>query len=104
MDAKLKPSCPMPGKEVVDAYFLEHRAKLLDIAAFLDRVARAHNPETGLNDFRLVAMRKAIAVLVSNEPEKARKVQLIFSDPTTEPLISAAGLKGAYGAYPAREE
>ncbi len=24
--------------EVVDQYFLEHRAKLLDLAAFLDRV------------------------------------------------------------------
>lgn len=104
MSAKMKQSCPMQSKEVIDAYFLEHRAKLIDIAAFLDRLARATNPETGLNDFRLVAMRKALAVLVSDEPEKTRKIQMIFSDPTLEPLISAAGLKGAYGAYPGGKE
>lgn len=104
MRPQMEQSCPMQGVAVVDAYFLEHRAKVLDIAAFLERVARAQNPETVKNDFRLIAMRKALAVLVSDAPEKARKVQMIFSDPTTEPLVSAAGLKGAYGAYPGREE
>ena len=33
-------SCPMSRSAVIDAYFLEHRAKLIDLAAFLDRVDR----------------------------------------------------------------
>jgi hypothetical protein len=31
-------SCPLTSKQVVDLYFMEHRANLLDIAAFLDRL------------------------------------------------------------------
>ena len=34
-------SCPASRSKVVDLYFLEHRAKLIDIASFLDRVDRA---------------------------------------------------------------
>ena len=37
--------CPIPGDEVIGRYFLEHRAKLIDIAAFLDRVERAGGDE-----------------------------------------------------------
>ena len=41
----IRPSSLTKG-QVLDRYFLEHRAKLIDIAAFLDRVDRAepHNP------------------------------------------------------------
>ena len=45
--------CPVPPDEVIGRYFLEHRAKLLDIAAFLDRVERAGGSG---DDFRIRAM------------------------------------------------
>ena len=45
MDAPSNP-LPLTASAVVDTYFMEHRAKLLDIAAFLDRVDRA-TPDGG---------------------------------------------------------
>ena len=53
----LKPTCPMTHKETVDRYFLEHRAKLLDIAAFLDRLDRCESIE---QDYRIDSLHKCI--------------------------------------------
>lgn len=33
---------PRPGRQLVDEYFIENRTRLLDIAAFLDRLDPAH--------------------------------------------------------------
>jgi hypothetical protein len=82
---------------VVDRYFLEHRAKLIDIAAFLDRVDRA-DPRGESEDFRMTAFREALHILTSSEPARARRVLDLLSDPTTEP-IAKAGVKGAAGAH-----
>jgi hypothetical protein len=92
------PSCPLSRRQVIDRYFLEHRAKLIDLAAFLDRVDRAAADGPG-EDFRLAALRRAIALLGDAGGERAKRVLELFSDPTTEPLESAAGLKGAAGAW-----
>lgn len=93
-------TCPMPRDAVVDTYFMEHRAKLIDIAAFMDRIDRASDstPDSG-EDFRLKAMREAITVLIDGEGERAKRILNLLSDPTTEPLESA-GMKGASGAWP----
>ena len=95
-----RPSCPLSRTQVVDLYFLEHRAKLLDIAAFVDRVARAQPEEAAGDDFRMGALRRAGAILQDDQPEKARRVLEVFSDHTTEPIPSAAHMKGAHGACP----
>ncbi len=95
-------TCPMSRKEVVDTYFLEHRAKLMDIAAFLDRVERAQ--DDGIEkDFRVAALEAGIKVLVDGEPERVKRVMELMSDPTEEPLESAAGMKGAAGVWPGYE-
>jgi hypothetical protein len=91
-----KYNCPLSRPEVVDRYFLEHRAKLIDIAAFLDRVDRAE-PQGEGEDFRMAAFREALHVLGSGESGRARRVLEHLSDPTTEP-IAKAGTKGAAGA------
>ena len=90
-------TCPSSRSRVVDLYFLEHRAKLIDIAAFLDRVDRAEPRGEG-EDFRVAAFRKALTVLGDSEPGRAKRVLDLLSDPTTEP-IPKAGVKGATGAY-----
>ncbi len=94
-----KPTCPAPRSRVVELYFLEHRAKLIDIASFLDRVDRApaDGPET---DFRVEALGRALAIVGDGEPERARRVLELFSDHSTAPIDSAAGMKGAFGACP----
>jgi len=81
--------------ELLDLYYLDARARLIDIAAFLDRMDRA----TGEADFRHAALRKAIPLLTTTETDRARKVLEALSDPTREPIDKAPG-KGAVGAYP----
>ena len=92
-------TCPMQAKEVIERYFLENRAKLIDVAAFLDRIDRAEDVQTGHADFRYRALQKALGLLVESGERKAEALQLCFSDLSTEPRASAAGLKGAYGAW-----
>ena len=60
----IEPTCPASRSRVIELYFMEHRAKLIDIAAFLDRIDRAV-PAGGSDrdDFRIATFRKAIAVL-----------------------------------------
>ena len=92
----MKSNNPMSQNEVIDRYFLEHRAKVLDIAAFLDRVDRCESNE---DDFRMVAIRKCIEELLSSDVGRAERILLLLSDQTNEP-IDSAGTKGASGAPP----
>lgn len=87
----------MNRQQLLDLYFMDARSKLIDIAAFLDRVERAG----GEADFRLEAFRRAMKELESGEPRRAKSVLMSLSDPTTEPLERAPG-KGAIGAWPGR--
>ena len=87
-------SSQMSKQEVIDRYFLEHRAKVLDIAAFLDRVDRC---ESGHDDFRIQALIQCIKELESSEAGRAERILNNLSDRTTEP-IESAGEKGASGA------
>ena len=94
-----EPTCPAPLSQLVDLYFLDHRAKLIDIAAFLDRLERAADG-SGPTDFRIEAFRRALAVLSDGSPQRAKRVLELLSDHSTEPIGSAAGMKGAFGACP----
>ena len=94
-DAPNNAACPMNRTQVVDAYFMEHRARILDLAACLDRVDRAG---PGADDFRMQAFRAAVSILGDGKPERARRVLELLSDPGTEP-IARAGMKGATGAH-----
>jgi hypothetical protein len=85
----------MTRQEVLDLYFMDARSKLIDLAAFFDRVERA----SGESDFRLAALEQALVLLRSDQPHKAKAVLLSLSDPTTEPIAKAPG-KGACGAWP----
>ena len=86
----------MSNSPVIDRYFLEHRAKVLDVAAFLDRIDRA-GEDAG--DFRLAALRQCIEVLLEDEPGRAERALRVLSDPSSDP-IERAGTKGATGACP----
>ena len=87
---------PLTATELVDEYFIENRTKLLDIAAFLDRLDRT-DPACASTDFRMRAFTEAVAAL-DRSADRIGKVQMIFSDPTTEPL-EALDRKGAVGAF-----
>ena len=85
---------PPQTANLVDLSFMDARFKLIDIAAFLDRVQRAGQD----GDFRVQALKKAIAHLSQNEPRRAKDVLLEFSDPTAEPVAKAT-MQGATGAW-----
>jgi len=78
---------------------MDARHKLIDIAAFLDRVDRAE----GDADFRLEAFHVAMKRLDDKGKDRAQDVLMAFSDPTEEPIPVAPG-KGACGAWPGESE
>ncbi len=84
----------MNRSDLTDLYFPEARSRLIDLAAFLDRVDRSE----GRDDFRLNSLRAALSELAAPGGDKARKILLLLSDPTTEPA-AAAGEKSACGAW-----
>ncbi len=88
--------------EVIDHYFLEHRAKLIDLAAFLDRLDRTSDYNAAGNDYRVAALFRALNILSDGETNRAGRILEIFSDKTAELLQSADNIKSATGA--AREE
>jgi hypothetical protein len=83
----------MTREQVLDLYFLDARHKLIEIAAFLDRVERAD----GKDDFRIHAFRAALGKLSGGGDHRAKDVLLAFSDHSIEPIEKAPG-KGAVGA------
>jgi hypothetical protein len=87
----------MKRTELLDLYFMENRAKLIDIAAFMDRVDRGE----GEADFRYAAFKQALNELNCGDAERAKNVLLSLSDPTVEPIPAAPG-KGAVGAWPGK--
>lgn len=81
---------------LVDLGFMDSRSKLIDLAAFLDRTQKAGQD----TDFRVQALKKAIGILSSDEPARAREVLMSLSDPSLEP-IEKATVQGAIGAFKA---
>ncbi len=88
---------PLTKQAVADLYFLEHRAKVLDLAAFLDRFDRASEP--GGSDFRVEALKAALGLVLDGQPDRAKRVLELWSDRSMEP-IDRAPMKGALGAMP----
>ncbi len=94
MPSSSSPWTPPQTTNLVDLGFMDSRSKLIDLAAFLDRVQRAGQD----GDFRVAALKHAITLLQEDKPQRAREVLLSFSDPTEEP-IARATTQGAIGAY-----
>jgi hypothetical protein len=88
----------MTRQELMDLYFLDARTKLIDLAAFLDRLDRAD----GSADFRLAALLRALGQLQLTNGQRTEHVLLSLSDPSTEPIV-AATTKSACGAWPQTE-
>lgn len=90
-------TCPLTQRELLERYFMDHRVQLLDLAAFLDRLERARELDAG-DDFRLRSLRQAVAVLADEHGDRVQRVQMLFSDPTTD-LLDELDRKSAQGAY-----
>jgi hypothetical protein len=77
----------LASRDALDAYFLEARCKLLDLAAILDRIGRGAGSVELENDPRLARIRPALEVLHDESDGRAEHIQQIFSldyDPNWE--------------------
>lgn len=83
---------------MLDLYFLENRTRILEVASFLDRIDRSAEAPAIKKDHRYRSMLKALELLSGKQREKTETIQLIFSDRSSSPIASAAGMK-ATGAW-----
>jgi hypothetical protein len=67
------------SQAALDYEYLPLRAKILEIAATLDRLQRAPGDLSG--DSRLAQLREGIELLSDEQPGRAERVQLVFSRP-----------------------
>ena len=87
----------MPSKkDLLDLQFIDVRHKLIDVAAFLDRIDR----HSGEGDYRFTALKNALPILLTARPDRARAVLESFSDHSNAVPLSAA-FQGASGAVDA---
>ncbi len=70
------------ANRILDDSFLEVRAKLLEVAATLDRVDRSadeHSPLSADARPRRAKLDEAIRILLSEGPDRAERLQRLFS-------------------------
>ena len=82
-------------KDLLDLQFIEFRHKLIDLAAFLDRIDRA----AGSPDYRHTALVGTLPILLEHRSDRAAAILSALSDPSGEP-IPQASFQGAFGAPP----
>lgn len=64
---------------VLNREFLEIRSRVLEVAAALDRIDRAPEPQGHTPDRRLAQLRRSIEALLEPGPDRAETIQRIFS-------------------------
>ena len=67
----------LTASEVLDRELLAMRAKLIELGAFLDRLDRAAGSVA--DDPRLEKIRQSLQLLAGDAPDRAEKIQLLFS-------------------------
>jgi hypothetical protein len=70
---------PMPAPQLLNRDFLEIRAKILEIAAALDRLDRGDGDVN--DDPRMRLIRDGLAILTDGDAARAERMQLLFSQP-----------------------
>lgn len=93
-------TCRLTQTQLLDLSFMEHRAHLLAIAAFLDRLERAQGAEQvtpQTQDFRLRALKEALHELTSDTPGRVIRAQLALSDRNVA-LLESRDSQSAFGA------
>ena len=81
----------MDADKILKLYFIENRSRLIDIAAFLDRIGRSKNFNQVKDDFRWIAFQKSLKALLSGESDRVQEIQDILSDPTLETTEGSSG-------------
>jgi hypothetical protein len=72
----------MPAPQLLNRDFLEIRAKILELAAALDRLDRGEGNVD--DDPRLALIHGGLNILLDGDPHRAERMQLLFSQPYEE--------------------
>jgi hypothetical protein len=70
---------PLTAPTALELYFLEARAKLLDLAAIFDRLERGDNFGRVREDARFARLRTALTILEGDGADRAEQLQQLFS-------------------------
>jgi hypothetical protein len=84
---------PMSAAAVLEREFLPLRAKLIEIGAMLDRMERSDGSVA--NDARRQKIERALSILRSGDPDRAERLQLLFSLPYDEHWRETLGMPDA---------
>ncbi len=87
----------MTVDKIIQKDFIENRSRVLDLAAYLDRIDRS-DESTGVTDFRVDSLKRAIAHLIEGGPGRVIRAQGILSDQSLLIRDSAEKNQGAFGA------
>jgi hypothetical protein len=71
--------------------FLTMRCMLLELAGSLDRIARAEGAVS--DDPRLTKIVQALEILADHQPDKAQRIQMLFSLPYQENWAEQFGVR-----------
>ncbi len=69
---------PLTAAAALDAFYLDARSRILDLAAALDRIDRGADPAGVATDPRLAKLRAGLGRLLA-EGDRAEAVQRLFS-------------------------
>ena len=72
----------MNSSQILDREYLTLRAKILEIAASLDRIERAEGDVN--EEDRLIQIRKGLEILLGSGTNRAEQIQMLFSHPYKE--------------------
>lgn len=73
-------STNLSAQQYLDRDFLEIRCRLIDIAAAMDRIGRAEGADATMRDYRAGKIGEALRLLNDGQPDRAERVQMLFSD------------------------
>ena len=69
------------ASSALDGSFLESRCKIIEIAANLDRIAQSSGAQALASDRRMSQLTAALAILIDDGADKAKRCQMAFSLP-----------------------
>lgn len=89
----------IPAEELLERDFLEQRARLLEVAAFLDRLDRAPDAPRLRNDFRYRALLDMLGVIAAGGEARAARILTLLSDPGAGATADSIPPGKALGAW-----
>lgn len=85
--------------QLLEHDFLQCRSRLLDVAAFLDRLDRYPAADSVKEDFRYQALLQILETIRAGGGNRALKILLGLSDPTLQPVEDRVPPGKALGAW-----